>query len=300
MKVFTDGSRHWGAQLPRIEDGFRQLGHEITTDSSAADLLYSNDMAHYDFILSEKLAGRAKGRVIFTVLDLPLHNKDTFDFEGLAKRLAFADRVCSISQYVQWQLSSYLAVDSTVIWQPIKPVSLDLAAKVLCPYRFASVGRRHDLNKNCTVWAAALQLLSIPHTEVALTGNEPGWGDHLGVQSDKDLNHLYNSVDFVMCLGTVEGLNLPMVEAMACGAIPVCHKGLTTLDEFLPADLFPEYREVELTPPSVARFIARFLNSAEAMVDMKARLHIHYQDNWTHRLSGKAVAQAIVNVYDAI
>lgn len=299
MKILVDGSRFYGGQCDRIEDGFRQLGHEITTDASTAQLLYSNDMAHYDHILSEKLAGRAKGKVIFTVLDLALHNKD-FDFEGLAKRLAFADRVCSISQYVQWQLKSYLNVDSTVIYQPVKEVSRNPAKKVACPYRFLSAARRSDPNKRVPLWVGALQMLDVQPQEVALAGNEGGWGDYLGVQSDENLSRLYNSVDFVMSCGKIEGLALNVPEAMAAGAIPVICNDMTTREELLPPDLFPEYVKVTPDVPAIAHFLTRFLNNPEAMAEMKTRLFVHYQANWAHRLSGRAVAQAILDVYQTL
>lgn len=298
MKVACLGAQFFGGQVDRIEAGFRQLGHEIVFPWEA-DLIYANDPPHYKQVLADKAAGRIKGKLIFTVLDLPFQNPG-FDFAELDGQLAQADAICTISSYTQWQVKSRIGYDSTVIYNPIKPVAFDPAMRVECPYRFASIGRRSDPNKNMPVWVAALQLLGIPHTEVALVGNEGGWGDYLGVQSDANLNHLYNSVDFVLALGTVEGLNLPMIEAMACGVIPVCHKGLTTLDEFLPADLFPEYREVELTPPSVARFIARFRNNVPAKAEMQERLHRHFVANWETKTRGVNVAQAILNVYKTL
>ena len=43
MKIFTDGCKQAWCQLPRIEEGFRALGHEITTKPEEADLMYSNN-----------------------------------------------------------------------------------------------------------------------------------------------------------------------------------------------------------------------------------------------------------------
>ena len=77
---------------------------------------------------------------------------------------------------------------------------------------------------------------------------------------------------------------------MAAGVIPVICADMTTRRELLPPDLFPEYSSVEPEPASVARFIARFASDPAAMAEMKERLHTHYQKEWAHRLTGRAVA----------
>jgi glycosyltransferase involved in cell wall biosynthesis len=125
-------------------------------------------------------------------------------------------------------------------------------------------------------------------------GNEQGWGDYCGVLNDENLNRVYNSVDFVLTLGAIEGLSLPTVEAMACGVIPVVHNRMTTRRELLPPEIFPEYNSVDMEPASVARFISRFTNDPAAMTEMKNRLRAHYQTNWAHKLTGRAVAERIL------
>ncbi len=298
MKIFTDGAMHFGGQLPRIQDGFRQLGHEITPYPHDASLIYSNDSAHYHQIVVDRAAGRLRGKVIFTCLDVPVHLGTSFDYEALGRDLRVADAICSISTYGQTQLREIYGLDSTIVYQPIKPVGKDSALKVDCPYRFASIGRRYDPNKNAAIWVAALEILGIARQEVALVGSEAGWGDYLGVLRDDGLNHLYNSVDFVLALGTNEGLNLPVLESMACGVIPVIHRGLTTREELLPAALFPEYLEVDLTPQNVALFIAKYLQNSSLMEDMKSRLYKHYQEKWSHLLTPQGVASQILMCYE--
>lgn len=293
MKIATFGSRHWGSQQPRIDEGFVALGHQLTPYSHEADLIYSNDPAAFDQILFDRCRGGLRGKVIFNVLDLPLHISG-FDYAKLKHQLLQADAVTSISEYVQWQCREYLGLETHVIYNPMKPVRHDPSAQLAERKRFAHVGRRFDSNKNFTVGVHALQLLGYQPSDVFLVGNEPGWGDYCGVLSDENLNRVYNSVDFVLTLGTVEGLSLPTIEAMACGAIPVVHNRMTTRRELLPPDLFPEYNAVDPTPESITRFIARFANDPAAMAEMKNRLHAHYQKEWAHKLTGRAVAERIV------
>jgi glycosyltransferase involved in cell wall biosynthesis len=253
----------------------------------------------YAQVIKDKSEGHIKGKMIFTVLDIPEHLFPNFDLEGLKRELDTADAVCSISTYVQDQLKRHLARDSHIIYQPIKSI-----VKIPEPNRennlFASVGRRYDANKHFNVGVAALQILGVESERLALVGTEWGWGQYLGILSDVNLNHVYNRVDFVLALGTIEGLNLPVLEAMAAGTIPVIHRGMTTREEFLPSSVFPEYLDVECTSESVARFIAQFMNNDERKSEFKERLYRHYVENWAEKLSGVGVAKRILEVYEGI
>lgn len=295
MKINLHGATHWGSQLPRIEQGFIELGHQITPHSHEADLIYANN-GPYDQILVDKWTDKIRGKIILTLLDVPLHLGVGFDYDKTRAQLAQADVVTVISEYVQWQAKEYLGLDSHVIYNPMKPVGRDSMVEFASRKRFAHIGRRFDRNKNFNLGVAALQLLGYHRDDISLVGNETGWGDYCGVLSDDNLNRVYNSVDFVLTLGTVEGLSLPTVEAMACGAIPVVHNRMTTRRELLPPDIFPEYNAVDPTPDSVARFISRYTSDPAAMAEMKERLYTHYQTNWAHKLTGRAVAERIVEV----
>lgn len=296
MKVCCHGSRFHGGQVDRIEQGFVALSHELTPHNHVADLVFSNDPAAFDQILADRCNGGVHAKVIFNVQDIPLHLGSAFDCAKLKSRLAKADAVTTISEYVQWQVREYLGLDSHVIYQPIKAVRRDPAAQLATRKRFAHVGRRFDQNKNWNLGVAALQLLGYSPQDVFLVGNEPGWGDYCGVLSDENLNRVYNSVDFILTLGTIEGLSLPTLEAMATGAIPVVTNRMTTRRELLPPDLFPEYSAVDAEPVSIARFINRYTSDPVAMAEMKERLYTHYLTNWAHKLTGRAVAERIVEV----
>jgi glycosyltransferase involved in cell wall biosynthesis len=300
MKISTFGSRHFGSQQPRIDAGFVELGHELVLKNDQADIIYSNDPAAFDQIIAERCGGGVRAKVIFSVQDIPLHLGAAFDCAKLKSQLVKADAVTTISEYVQWQVREYLGLDSQVIYQPTKAVWKKPSYEMFIRKRFAHVGRRFDGNKNFNLGVAALQLLGYHHYDMFLVGNETGWGDHCGVLSDDNLNRVYNSVDFVLTLGTIEGLSLPTLEAMSCGAIPVVHNRMTTRRELLPPDLFPEYNAVDPDVRSVAKFIVRYASDSDAMAEMKERLHTHYQINWAHKLTGRAVAERIVEVARSI
>ena len=293
MKICTHGSRFYGGQVDRIDSGFAELGHELTPHNHVADIIFSNDPAAFDQIVIDRCGGKVHAKVIFNVQDLPLHIP-SFNYAKLEAQLAKADAVTTISEYVQWQVKEYLGMDSHVIYQPMKPVRRDPAAQLANRKSFAHIGRRFDPNKNFNLGVAALQLLGYGPHDMFLVGGETGWGDYCGVLSDENLNRIYNSTDFVLTLGAVEGLSLPTVEAMACGAIPVVHNRMTTRRELLPPDLFPEYNAVDPDVRSVAKFIARYDSDLGVMTEMKERLHTHYQANWAHKLTGRAVAERIL------
>lgn len=302
MKIFCAGSRFWGSQVDRIEQGFAQLGHEITPHVHEASLIYSNDPGGYQQIIADRNAGRLFGKVIFNVQDIPTFLPD-YDVDGLRVSLQSADAITAISQFTRGEVRKYCAVEPFVVYQPIKPVFAPkcyIGVEGKYRIRFLSVGRRFDKNKRTAVWVAALAGLGIDELEVGLVGNEMGWGNYIGVQTDENLARLYNSVDFVLALGRLEGLNLPMVEAMAVGAIPVIANDLTTREEFLPSNIFPEYLDVDPNPVSVARFVAYFLNNETAMAEMKKRLRNHYDTYWAHKLSPVGVAGAILDVYNRL
>lgn len=293
MKINLHGATHWGSQLPRIEQGFIELGHTITPYSHEADLVYANN-GPYDQILADKCAGQIKGKVILTLLDIPLHLGASFDYDKIREQLSQADAITVISEYVKWQVKEYLGLDSHVIYNPIKPIRRDPTVQLKERKRFAHIGRKSDPNKRHALGVYAVQSLGHKHSDVLLVGNELGWGDYLGVLDDENLNSVYNSVDFVLCTSKIEGLCLPVLESMAAGVIPVVCNDMTTRRELLPPDLFSEYNSVEPEPNSVARFIAKYMSSPVAMAEMKERLYAHFQTNWAHRLTGRAVAERII------
>jgi glycosyltransferase involved in cell wall biosynthesis len=243
MKIATFGARFFGGQISRIEDGFRQLGHEI--DFQSPDVIFSNDPAFYEQAYSLKQKNQ-KAKLIFNVLDLPPHyidgskydisryshiynsNRD-FDPKKIANWLDKADVVTCICAEVQWQIKNWCGLDSVVIFNPIKDVSyLNISAqnriknKRGIPYKYLYVGRACDINKRFNLVYETINKLGDPADSLAIIGSEnPGWGDYYGVLEDGSLNYFYNSVEYFMFPSAFKSIGLPALEAVVCQTIPI-------------------------------------------------------------------------------
>lgn len=299
MKVHGSTSADfYAAQWPRIAQGFIELGHTITNVAHEADLIYVNNPP-FTQALKDRLSG-AKGKLIFNTLDVPWHHIATFDAGALKAQLAQADAVTAISATTARDIEQVTGIRPTVVYNPVMPVTRAPLLRTNRYARFASVGRKSDPNKRTSLAYNALQLLGIERECVALVGADPGWGAYLGVLSDENVNRVYNSVDFVLVPSHFGGIELPMIESMAAGVIPVVCNDLWTRAEFLLPALFPEYDDVAPNAQSIARFIAQYLEDGTRMADMKERLHSHYAAQWAHHFSPQGVAGAILRVYDSI
>lgn len=297
MKIFTGGGQCEWCQVPRIAQALRELGHEITENPADADLVYVNN-PWYDDIIALRDAGKLRGKIIFNVLDIPEHIIAEFDTEKLKRQLSYADAVTSISEYTQSRLEHHTGIKSTIIYQPIMPITFENTVPRI-PYSF--IGRKHDANKRVAMGVHALWLLGVKSEEVAMVGHERvEWGTNLGLVTQENLSRIYNASDFVFCLGKVEGLNLPVIESMAGGAIPIICDDMTTREELLPSYFFPEYDKVLPNPTSIAMFIAQFQQDNDAKANFKERLRNHYNWNLKHKFSAKSVAEKIIAIYDGL
>lgn len=295
MKIYTNGARHFGSQLPRIEDGFRALGHEITPFVSEADLIYSNN-DHAGLV-----ADRARGvvfkpgaKLIFTCLDVPEHLLPHFDLARLKAELSAADAICTISQFGQRQVKQYLGLDSTVVYQPVKRTFPTGVRKH--PYRFLFCGRVNDPMKRCALGAAALQLLGYTAQDLITVGSEPPHfgGTYWGVASDEGLNDLYNSAEFLLFPSAFEGLGLPPIEMAFAGGIPVVCNDCPTMMEWF-GDI-PAYREIDPTPLSIARFLVRMKNPEERTA-LQGQLQQLCDRSFRDKFEPTRVAQRILDCH---
>lgn len=298
MKIWTSGARFFGGQIDRIESGFKSLGHELAQDISEADLVYCNN-AWYDDVINFKKAGRVKGKMIFTVLDLAPHLGSQFPVEKLEEQLEFADAICSISETVQKDLAERTGKFSTVIYQPIKNI-VKLDKKPKSPFKVLFVGRVNDPNKRAGLGAEAIKKLGYKAQEVITIGSDqPFFGGTWGEKvADEVLNMTYNSVDFVICCSRHEGIGLPAIEAMAAGTIPVICSDLSTRHDFF--NNISEYENVKPNPDSVTAFMSGFIKDPVKMQTFKDKLHYHYLQNLSHKMCGVGVAESILKVYDRL
>ena len=145
MKIFTgnNAARCLWCQLPRIEKGFIELGHEITPYISEADLIYCNNPPYHQEI-KDKINGIVKGKMIFNVLDIPEHIKN-FNVDDLKDQLQYAHSVTSISNYTKKCVKKYCGINSDVIYNPIMPI-FPVESKFK-KYKYLFIGRVRDANK---------------------------------------------------------------------------------------------------------------------------------------------------------
>lgn len=305
ISVYVVGGTSILSQSDRIKQGLNSLpGVQVTDYISDADLVYSNDAGHFSSILEDKAKGRLKpgARLVFNVLDIPLHllpPSGDYAFEkvfALAEQLKQADAVTAISQYVQSQIQQYLGLPSTVIYNPIKDVSPSIRLSGARPYPFRAlmVGRCLDSNKRIrSLGIPSLIAAGFDESEVAVVGGEyPGWGVNLGIVRDDVLNDLYNSVDYVMYPSMLEGMGLPPLEGMICGAVPIVCSDLTTISEFP----YPRFWWCYPSPQAIAYHL-RIRGENPQVLEADRQHCLTLSEGLAEDLGKVAVARRIIEVY---
>lgn len=299
MKIFTEGCRQVYCQLPRIEQGFRELGHDITPHIGEADLIYFNNPP-FSQVVEDKRNGSLRGKIVLNVLDIPIRHIPDYDYGKLSHDLSHADAITSISKGTQADVLYYCGLHSKIIYQPINVIN-NTGTKKYPAFKMLFVGRVNDSQKRTKIGYHAAQIVGFSAEQFLTVGTEvPGYGSYCGVINGPDLDDIYNSVDFVWCGSLWEGLGLPIFECLAAGKIPIICKDFNLREEFFPAALFPEYLEVEPTPESVAKFIIGFMQDNDKYSLLANRLHEHYNNSLKDKFSYLGVAKAILEVYDGI
>ena len=106
---------------------------------------------------------------------------------------------------------------------------------------FLYVGRANDPIKRIKLVHDSIIKIPEGLKNIKICGSEnPGFGNYVGVVSDKDLNKLYNSSKFVLLPSKAEGIGLSMIEGMICGTIPVTCSDNLTAKEFSPSEFICE------------------------------------------------------------
>lgn len=270
MKIASFGSRFFGGQIERIEEGFIELGHVV--DFKNPDIIFCNDPGYYDQGIELKYKN-PQAKLILNVLDLPPHcidgnkydisrypkvnnpNRD-FNPEKIAVLLKKADIVTCICDEVKWQLKSWCDIESVVIFNPIKDVSFlnipesnKIKNKRGVPYKYLYVGRACDINKRFHLVYEAIKKLGDNSDSLAIVGSEnPGWGDYYGILEDESLNYFYNSVKYLMFPSAFKSIGLPALEAVVCKTIPVVTNDDPTTKEF--------WEEIGVESNKIAEYIS--------------------------------------------
>ena len=217
-----------------IKEGFTKLGHEISDENP--ELIYANDPRGYKEAIQIKKKNK-EALLIFNLLDIPWHMPNIQQQTKLLVNqfLNQADFVSVISLKVKKDLSQFFNKKIHIIYNPIKDVYYD--EKILKNNMFLFVGRANDPIKRFDLVRDTLIKIKDGIKKIKVCGAEnPNFGNYLGYVSDEELNNLYNSTQFVLLPSKAEGIGLPMIESMICGALPITCSDNETAKEFLPRD----------------------------------------------------------------
>ena len=285
MRIALFGGECYYCQLPRIKEGILQLNHTI--DQINPEIIYSNDPEHFDQAI--KLKKDTGAFLILNILDIPWHIQEFNQIvEKWKNKLQFADAVTTISHTVKNDLETLINRKVNVIFNPVKDVNYnkDLTKKNI----FLYVGRANDINKRINLVFETLNYIQNGLNLIKICGTEnPGFGNYLGLVSDIDLNILYNTSKFLFLPSKNEGIGLPMIEAMICGAIPIsCSDNRTTL-EFSPKEFI-----CEPNAQSILNKIIELNNNYEKF----QKLSLEYGQKYKNQFNKLNIAKNIINVYE--
>ena len=268
-----------------IKEGLEKLGHEISNENP--ELVYANDPRGY----REAIQVKKKYKnipLILNILDIPWHMPNIQQQTKLLVNqfLIHADFVSTISLKVKKDLSQFLNKKIHVIYNPIKDVYYD--ENILKNNMFLFVGRANDPIKRFNLVRNTLFKIKDGAKRIKICGAEnPDFGNYLGYVSDKELNNLYNSTKFVLLPSKAEGIGLPMIESMICGALPVTCSDNETAKEFLPPDFI-----CEPEPQSILEHIERL----DKEYSVKRKLAFEFGKKYKEEFNKSSIAKNILNI----
>ena len=270
-----------------IKEGFKKLGYEISNEDP--NLIYANDPRGYKEAISVKKKYK-NAPLIFNVLDIPWHMPNIEQQTRLliSQFLMQADFVSTISLKVKKDLSKFFKKNIHVIYNPTRDVYHD--EKILKNNTFLFVGRVNDPIKRFNLVRDTIDKIENGIKKIKICGAEnPHFGDYLGYVSDQELNNLYNSTKFVLLPSKAEGIGLPMIEALICGALPITCSDNETTKEFLPPDFICE-------PESDA--ILKHIDKLDNEYSIKRKLAFQFGEKYKKKFNKISVAKNIRNIIE--
>ena len=288
IKVSILGSEGYVCQIPRIKEGIKELGHILSDESP--DLIYSNDPRGYEKALQLKRK-YPKAYLILNFLDIPWHmpniQKQT---ESLVNNyLLKADIIAANSEKVKKDLSQFIPNKKIhVTYDIAKDVYLD--EKIKKDNIFLYVGRASDPVKRFNLVRESLLKIKDGEKNIKICGSQnPHFGNYLGIIKDQELNKLYNSSKYVLLPSSAEGIGLPMIEGMICGAIPITCSDNLTAREFSPPDFI-----CEPYPQSIVNKIEELNKEYEA----KRKIALEFGKKYKIQFDKKNIAKNIINIFN--
>ena len=288
IKVSILGSDGYVCQIPRIKEGMEALGHVLSDESP--DLIYSNDPTGYKKALSLKKK-YSKAYLMLNLLDIPWHKPNIQkQTESLVKNYSLkADIVTTISFKVKKELGKFYNKKIHVIYNPIKDVYFDENIKK--NNIFFYVGRASDPVKRFNLVRESLLKIKDGEKNIKICGSQnPNFGDYLGIVKDQDLNELYNSSKYILLPSVAEGIGLPMIEGMICGAIPITCSDNLTAKEFSPPDF--------ICKPD-AQSIVNKLAELNKEYKVKRELALKFGKKYKIQFDKKNIATNIINLFNS-
>ena len=287
IKVSILGADGYVCQIPRIKEGMETLGHVLSEESP--DLIYSNDPRGYNkaLLLKKKYP---KAYLILNFLDMPWHISNIQKQTELLVKNYFlkADVITTISFKVKKDISKLYNKKIHVIYNPIKDVYFDENIKK--NNIFFYVGRASDPVKRFNLVRESLLKIKdgVKNTKICGSQN-PNFGDYLGIIKDQELNKLYNASKYVLLPSVTEGIGLPMIEGMICGAIPITCSDNLTAREFSPPDFI-----CEPYPQSIVNKIEELNKEYEA----KRKIALEFGKKYKIQFDKKNIAKNIINIFN--
>jgi len=288
IKVSILGVDGYVCQIPRIKEGMKALGHILSEESP--DLIYSNDSRGYEkaLLLKKKYP---KAYLMLNFLDIPWHmpniQKQT---ESLVKNYFLkADVITAISFKVKKDIGKFYDKKIHVIYNPIKDVYFDENIKK--NNIFFYVGRTLDPVKRFNLIRESLLKIKGGVKNIKICGSQnPNFGNYLGIIKDQELNKLYNSSKYVLLPSVSEGIGLPMIEGMICGAIPITCSDNLTAKEFSPPDFICE--------PN-AEAIVKKIEELNKEYRVKRELALEFGKKYKTQFNKKNIAINIMNLFNS-
>jgi len=287
IRVAICGWDGFACQIPRIKEGMKILGNILSYDSP--DLIFCNDPSEFQkaILLKKKYP---KAHLILNILDIPWHFPNVEKKIKVLKDLLLqADSITTISNKVKKDLVQLIDKEINVIYNPIKDVYYD--KNIQKNNMFLYVGRANDPIKRIHLVRDSLSKITDGLKTVKICGSEnPGFGNYLGVVTDKKLNELYNSSKYVYLPSKAEGLGLTMIESMICGSIPITCSDNLTAKEFSPEDFICE--------PKVESIIKK-IDELNSKYDVKRELALKFGKKYKIQFDKKTIAKNILNIFES-
>ena len=288
IKVSILGSDGYVCQIPRIKEGIKELGHILSDESP--DLIYSNDPRGYEKALQLKRT-YPKAYLILNFLDIPWHMPNIQKQTELLVKNFFlkADVITAISFKVKKDIGKFYDKKVHVIYNPIKDVYFDENIKKNNIFFYA--GRASDPIKRFNLVKESLLKIQDGEKKIKICGTQnPNFGNYLGIVKDQELNKLYNSSKYVLLPSAAEGIGLPMIEGMICGAIPITCSDNLTAKEFSPVDF--------ICKPN-SQSIVNKISELDKEYKIKRELALKFGKKYKIQFDKISIAKNILNIFNS-